>query len=50
MIKENLITISLTRLGIEKSIDIPADMLFELMETGKVRASYLLLLIVFFHV
>ena len=33
MIKENLITISLTRLGIEKSIDIPADMFFELMET-----------------
>jgi hypothetical protein len=32
MIKENLISISLTRLGIEKSIDIPADMFFELME------------------
>ena len=32
MIKENLITISLTRLGIEKSIDVPADMFFELME------------------
>ena len=32
MIKENFITISLTRLGMEKSIDIPADMFFELME------------------
>lgn len=32
MNKDNFITISLTRLGIEKSIDIPADMFFELME------------------
>ena len=32
MNKENLTTISLTRLGFEKSIDIPADMFFELLE------------------
>lgn len=32
MNKESLITINLIRLGFEKSIDIPADMFFELME------------------
>jgi len=32
MTNENLITISLTRLGIDKSIAIPSDMFFELME------------------
>jgi len=32
MNKDNFITISLTRLGIEKSIDVPADMFFELIE------------------
>ena len=32
MNKENLTTISLIRLGFEKSIDIPADMFFELLE------------------